>query len=826
MPEKIWSTKMNISEIASACNGRLVGPSSLEIKNIVIDSRRPFSSADSLYVAIVGARHDGHQYIADLYSRGLRAFVVGKSFDVAPFTQASFIVVDNTLTAFQDIALHHRSTSACRVVAITGSNGKTTVKEWLAQLVAGDMVTARSPRSYNSQTGVPLSLLTIEDDTQLAIIEAGISQCGEMEHLSRIVKPNDVIITNIGEAHQENFSSIDEKIAEKIKLCKGAERIVYNIDNDALASALKREYPQAKHITWSSKGTQAYCTVAVADSNNGKNITLDFDDKHLSINTQLTDAASVENIITAALYAAIVGINTAKIASRAAELSNIEMRLEQKEGVNDCLIINDSYNADLTSLSVALDMLHVLGTRRGLTKTLILSDLQQTGLPDAELYHRVKTLIAEKNVDRLIGIGKHISRALAGMPEALFFTSTEQFLGTFSTADFRQEAILLKGSRVFGFERIATMLASARHRTIMEINLNALSHNIAYFRRLLPPTTKLLCMVKAYSYGTGSFEIARLMQQQGVDYLGVAFADEGVELRAAGITLPIIVMNPEEHAFDVMLANHLEPEIYSELVLRRFAEAAKRAGIRNAEVHIKIDTGMHRSGFDFDQADHIADVLSELPNVHVASVFSHLVGADEAIHDDFSREQIARFKAATSRLRERLGYDFIRHILNSAGIERFTQDAMEMVRLGIGLYGVSAIDNSKLKNVATLRSFISLIRTVKAGDSIGYSRKTVVNRESRIAIVPIGYADGLDRRLSNGVGKVMINNKLCPIVGNVCMDLCMVDVTDVPNARESDSVIIFGDQHPVWEVSDAIGTIPYEVLTGIGRRIKRVYYIE
>lgn len=775
----------------------------IEVEHVLTDSRNLVVAEGSLFVALRGERHDGARYVADLYQRGVRAFICHKDFDTTPFADAKFILADNTLDEFHNMALEQRRQNKGRVVAVVGSNGKTIVKEWLAEIVGNNLRTVRSPRSYNSQVGVPLSLLNIKPDTELSIIEAGISQRAEMQRLEKIICPDDVIITNIGQAHQENFATIEQKLQEKMQIAVNAKRIFYCKEHKLIEDYLKKHYSSKELIGWSADEAREYTSLF-----------------------GLQDVISQENLMHAVNYAKAIGIAIEEIKARIPQLESITMRLEQKDGHNNCTIIDDAYNADIDSLSIALDSLRTLGDKKGLSRTVILSDLQQTGLPDRELYERVENLLKQNNVTRLIGIGQHISNSAINIANGQYFASTDDFLHSISTADFKDEAILLKGSRSFHFEKIVSLLEQRHHRTVMDVNMGALAHNIAYFRSFLKPTTKLLAMVKAYSYGTGSFEIAKLMQQQGVDYLGVAFADEGVELRQAGISLPIIVMNPEEHSYDVMLNNGLEPELSTIESLRKYSAMAHRLDIEKAPIHIKLDTGMKRSGFELPDMDEVAQVVTGSGNLKVVSSFSHLVGSDEAKHDDFTHRQLDIFKAATDRLEAGLGYKFIRHILNSAGIERFSEYQHDMVRLGIGLYGVSAVDNSRLRNVVTLKSYISQIRPVKAGESVGYSRKTYLNRDSLIAVVPIGYADGLDRRLSNGVGEVMIRGQKAPIAGNVCMDICMVDVTDVAGAKVGDVVTLFGDENPVWEMSDKIGTIPYEIMTGIGRRVKRIYFYD
>ncbi|MBQ3635338.1 MAG: bifunctional UDP-N-acetylmuramoyl-tripeptide:D-alanyl-D-alanine ligase/alanine racemase [Bacteroidales bacterium] len=824
--------KYSLSEIAEACGGRLVGSDVPCIDELLTDSRRLFVPERTIFVALRGERHDGHDYISDLYSRGMRAFMCEEPVQADKMGDASFVVVGDTLAALQKLAGYHRKKSKARVLAVCGSNGKTIVKEWLSQLVGGDMMTVRSPRSYNSQVGVPLSVLKIEEQTELAIIETGISKMGEMTKLNDIVLPDDVIVTNIGGAHQENFPSVDVKLREKLDIAEGAKRIYFCADQKDVASAIRRRFPSAELIGW---GTDPYVDYVVKSeqSGDGCQITVAHGGETMKFSFFMTDQMSIENISHTIVYAIDNGIDKAKVAERLLSIEPVGMRLEQKEGHNGCLIIDDAYNADLTSTEVALDMLHVLGDKKGLTRTVILSDMQETGLPDSVLYKRVERLLVEKKIDRLIGIGQHITDSLSALQPSegqrlrmQFFGSTEDFLRRMSTADFSHEAILLKGQRKFGFERISVMLENMRNRTVMQVNLASLAHNIAHFRSFLKPGVKLLAMVKAHSYGTGSFEIAKVMQQQGVDYLGVAFADEGVELREAGISMPIAVMNPEVHSFDLMLAYDLEPQIYGFEELEAYSQAVSRSGAASADVHIKFNTGMTRSGFEPEEAADVAQRLKEVGNLRVVSAFSHLVESEDPRADAGTLRQIEMFKGACEVLMKEIGYKFDRHILNSAGIERFSEHQMEMVRLGIGLYGLSAVDNSRLQNVVTLKSYVSLVRNVKAGETVGYNRRTRLTRDSKIAIVPIGYADGVDRRLSNGVGRVLIRGQFSPIAGNVCMDIIMVDVTDIAGVKAGDSVELFGDTDPVWNMASRIGTICYEILTGIGRRVKRVYYVE
>lgn len=819
--------KYSISALAEACGGTVVGDGNILISRLIIDSRKLFNPQGTLFVAIEGRQHDGHKYIEGLYSKGVRVFLVSSRFEeIVFYPDCTFLIVNHPLSAFQLIAGWHRRTVGCQVTAITGSNGKTIVKEWLSHLIGDDMITVRSPRSFNSQVGVPLSLWMLDHSTQLGIIEAGISELGEMEILERIIAPNSVLITNIGPAHQENFLSLEQKLTEKLMLCTHADTVFYCNDQPLVANAVEQMPVYARRVSW---GRRVGCELQVLEvqrKETGCVVNTVFQGAHCSFEILFSDAASIENALHAILMALSFGVDVSAVQKRCLSLQQVGMRMEQKEGHNNCLIIDDAYNADIGSLEIALDFLHQQGNKKGLAPTLILSDILQAGMSQEELYGRVVTLLKEKGVQRLIGIGPNISASLvAQFPEGRFFSSTSQFLAEMGVGDFRNEAILLKGSRVFMFERIAEMLELKRHRTVMEINLNALADNINHVRSQLKPSTKLLAMVKAFSYGSGSYEIASLMQHQKVDYLGVAFADEGYDLRTAGIDLPIIVMNPDVRSFGLMLNYDLEPEIYNVEMLLGFADAARSQGVDNVGVHIKIDTGMYRLGFLPHEIDALIDVLKSLPQLYVKSVFSHLVGSDEAVHDDFTHRQIDLFTSACNRIESAVGYPFIRHILNSSGIERFPEAQFEMVRLGIGLYGISSQQDSHLRNVATLRSYVSQIKTVPAGETVGYSRKSQVAVDTLIAVVPVGYADGLDRRLSNGAGKLLINGRFAPIIGNVCMDMCMADITDI-GVQEGDEVVVFGDAYPVWEMAKSVGTIPYEVLTGISRRVKRIYYYE
>ncbi len=748
------------------------------------------------------------------------------------FPEANFLVVSNTLDALQQLTAHHRKQFNYPVIAITGSNGKTIVKEWLWQLLRDDFSIVRSPKSYNSQVGVPLSVWQMEASHNLAIFEAGISRLGEMEKLQSILRPDIAILTNIGTAHDENFSGKDQKLAEKIKLLKGAEIIVCCKDEPTLYSKVKEEAGNSTIISWSRKSKADLQIARITKEKTETIIQGISNNQFSSIRIPFIDDASVENAIHCWTVLLHLGINSESISSRMQQLIPVAMRLELKEGVNNCSVINDSYNSDLGSLSVALDFLNQ--QQQYPKRTLILSDILESGKEEKELYTEVAQLIKGKRVNRIIGIGEAISRmqAIFGEMEKTFYPSTAGFLADYHNGLFHNETILLKGARVFGFEAISKIIQQKAHETVLEIDLNALVHNLNFIKSRLNPGTKLMAMVKAFSYGSGSFEIANVLQFHRVDYLAVAYADEGIELRKAGIVTPIMVMNPEEQSYDAMIRYNLEPELFSFRVLQLFDEAVKRYRIRHAEqppvaVHVKFDTGMRRLGFAEEDLNELIVRLSNSRDLVIRSVFSHLAASDEAEHDEFTRRQVKLFTAMSDELRLHFTYPIHRHILNSAGILRFPDAQFDMVRLGIGLYGIAATEDEQknLKNVSTLKTTISQIKNVPKGETIGYSRKGIANDNMKIATVPIGYADGLSRKLSNGAGKMFINGKPVFIVGNVCMDMCMLDISGI-NCAEGDEVIVFGADHPITELANDMGTIAYEVLTNVSRRVKRIYFQE
>lgn len=818
----------SIKEIAGIIRASAKKLHDSKISILLTDSRRLSFPEQSLFFALQTKSNDGHAYIQGLYKLRVRNFVVSE--ERPEFTSmpgANFLVVKDTLRALQKLAAYHRKQFNIPIVGITGSNGKTIVKEFLYQLLHNEFNIVRSPRSYNSQLGVPLSVWQMSGKNTLGIFEAGISQPDEMERLQPIIAPTIGIITNIGEAHQENFISSTQKCLEKLSLFNECEAIIYDGDNAFIGNCIESACLSHKAITWSRSDSDAPLYVASIEKKETETVlkcTLLGFDRTFTI--PFTDDASIENILhclALMLYLKPTSVNDTEKFKR---LEPVAMRLEVKQGINNCLLINDTYNSDINSLDIALDFQQSRRMGKNLKCTLILSDILQSGTLPKSLYKKVADLARRKRIDRVIGIGRDLKEYGDWFDmEKEFYRTTEEFIKSPSFKSFKEELILIKGSRHFHFEQISELLEKKVHETILEVNLDAVVHNFNYYRSKLKPETKMVCMVKAFGYGAGSYELAKTLQEHRCDYLAVAVADEGAELRKEGISIPLIVMNPELSSFNVLFENQLEPEVYSFRLLDAMIKETERRGITSYPIHIKIDTGMHRLGFQPDEIPAICDRLKAQSGVLVRSVFSHLVGSDSSIFDDFTNKQLDTFTLAAAQLETSLDYQVIKHILNSAGIERFTNQQMDMVRLGIGLYGVSASGQKGLLNVSTLKTTILQIQQVPAGDSIGYSRMSYVKRDSRIAIIPIGYADGLDRHFSNGGGEVSINGHRCPIVGNICMDACMIDVTDI-DAREGDSVIIFGAELPVSELSDKLKTIPYEILTSISPRVKRVYYRE
>lgn len=820
-----------IEQIAEILQGKnhLPSPQS-KVTRLLTDSRSLGFPEDTLFFAIKTRHGDGHNYIEELYKRGVKHFVVNDETLCSRYADANFIVVDNSLSALQALSAHHRREFNIPVVGITGSDGKTIVKEWLYQLTAGTYNVTRSPRSYNSQIGVPLSVWMLGEDSGLGIFEAGISQPQEMDKLEQIIKPTIGILTNISSAHQENFNTIQEKCIEKLSLFRKCDILIYNADNPIISKCITRSILPSREIAWSRTDPErALYIESTTKDERGTTVSYQYLTMKNSYRIPFLDEASIEDSINCLAAALYLMIPPEVIAERMEKLEPVAMRLEVKEGKRGCMIINDSYNSDTASLDIALDFMERRSNMSpGLKRTLILADIMQTGESAQTLYQTVIKHIAERKINKFIGIGKEINSQAEKFKslniECHFFDNTTEFIASPVIKGLQNECILIKGSRSFHFEDVTEALEKKVHQTILEVNLRALRDNLNNYRNNLERETKVVCMVKASAYGSGALEVGRTLQECNVDYLAVAVADEGAELRKEGITTGIIVMNPEPSSYKALFDNKLEPEVYSFGMLKSLVQAACHEGITDYPVHIKIDTGMHRLGFLPEEVPALIEELKRQTALTPRSVFSHFAGSDSTRFDDFTQEQVSRFEKAANMLQSAFSHKILRHICNSAGAERFTNVQYDMVRLGIGLYGISPIgENSKMQPISTLRTIILQIHNVPANETVGYSRKGVLGRDSRIAALPIGYADGLNRRLGNGNGYCIVNGKKAPYIGNICMDVCMIDVTDI-DCKEGDNVEIFGPALPVTTIADRLDTIPYEVLTSVSNRIKRVYY--
>ena len=816
----------SIEEIASVIGAKRIGNHPAHIDWILTDSRSLCFPEETLFFALKTKRNDGHKYIADLYERGVRNFVVGTlTTEPESYPDANFLVVGSPLKALQRLASRHREQFQVPVVGITGSNGKTIVKEWLYQILSPERIITRSPRSYNSQIGVPLSVWMMNEHTELGIFEAGISEMGEMEALKPIIQPTIGVLTNIGGAHQENFTSLQDKCMEKLQLFKDCDVIVYNGDNELISSCVSKSLFTAREIAWSTKDNERPLFIeSIQKDDTGITIKYRYLGFFKEYRIPFIDDASIENSLHCLAVALYLMVSPEDIAERMLHLEPIAMRLEVKEGKNGCILINDSYNSDFASLDIALDFMARRTEDKERKRTLILSDILETGQSGKLLYRQVAELVHSRGVNRIIGVGEEISASASRFEiEKNFFRSTSELIESGILSTLKNEVVLIKGARMFHFDQITDLLELKVHETILEINLNALTDNLNFYRNKLKPETKMVCMVKASAYGAGSFEIAKTLEDHRVDYLAVAVADEGADLRKAGIGSSIIIMNPEVTAFKTMFDYRLEPEVYSFHLLEELIKAAEREGATNCPIHIKIDTGMHRLGFDPADMPRLIERLKRQSAVIPRSVFSHLVGSDAERFDAFTRHQIETFEQAAAELQAGFSHKILRHICNTAGIQRYPGAQFDMVRLGIGLYGIDPFTNQMLHNVTTLKTTILQIHDVPADETVGYSRKGVLNRNSRIAALPIGYADGLNRHLGNGKGYCLVNGQKAPYVGNICMDVCMIDVTDI-DCKEGDKAIIFGDELPVTVLSDILDTIPYEILTSVSERVKRVYY--
>ncbi len=811
-------------EIAVVFNGEVSGVKDFEITEISVDSRSLVNPETALFFALKGINHNGHDYVVTLYGRGVRNFVISESLpEFTELAEANFFKVSDVKEALQTLAGWYRQQLNADVVSVAGSNGKTIVKEWIYQMLSDESDIYRSPRSYNSQIGVPLSLLEMTGNTRLAIIEAGISQPGEMVRLQQMIQPRVGIFTHLGDAHGENFKSQEAKLEEKARLFVDCEIIIGQAGAplDYIMSVAKIT---AKRIAWGDSDDVEVRVLENVQDSCGRRVVLEWKGSISTIHIPFADEASYENCMNAICLLLWKGKTLEYIVPRVEQLQPIAMRMEIKDGINHCVLINDYYNSDAASFQLALKTLMMQDAGRG--KVVILSDFVDVGTNEGGLYREIAGLLKKADVSVFIGIGENVSRykSFFQLQECRFYKDTESFLYQEKRESFKDQVILIKGARKFRFEYIAGFLQKQSHSTVLEVDMDAMVYNLNHFRSLLPRQTMVAVMVKAFSYGSGSVEIANLLQYQGVNYLMVAFADEGVELRAAGITIPIGVMNPEPESFDNMIEFGLEPEIYSLVLLKAFDAALVKHGIEKYPVHLKLNTGMNRSGLDVGDIDDLLDFFKTKRHVMIRSMFSHLAGSDEKKHDGYTQWQIDNFVSMTEEVQSHFDYHILRHILNSAGIERFGRYAFDMVRLGIGLHGISA-NGASLRPVSSFKTYIASVREVKGDQTVGYGRKGVLKRDSRIAVIPVGYADGLNRHLSCGVGEVMVCGKRVPIIGNICMDACMIDVTDT-QAQVGDEVEIFGKHIPVTELSDKLQTIPYEVLTSVSHRVKRVYFKE
>ena len=814
---------MNFSlhKITSILNAQFIGKNDhQEMEFLSIDSRSMQNGSKTLFFALVGHHHDAHDYIPELINKGVSNFVVS-TIPKSVENKANFLLVNNTLEALQHFAAHYRSQFHFPIIGITGSNGKTIVKEWLNFLLSPEYNLIRSPKSYNSQVGVPLSVLAINKQHNLGVFEAGISTVGEMKQLGSILRPTIGVLTTIGSAHDEGFESRSQKIQEKLKLFESAEVIIYQ-KNKLVENLIPAV---AKTFSWSFNEPSADVLLETENSEEHTILKIRFEGKHYPIKIPFQDTASIENAMPCLMVLLYLNYAPEIISARMEQLFPVEMRLKLKNGIHNTTLIDDSYSSDFQSLKIALDFLE--SQKHHQKKTLILSDIFQSGLANEELYEKVAQLVTANKINRIITVGKIISSYKGLFENCLPFESTEALSNALDNIPFGNETILIKGARTFQFENIVNYLEEKTHETVLEINLNAISHNLNFYKSKIKPTTKMMAMIKAFGYGSGGFEIAKLLAYHHVDYLGVAFADEGISLKTAGIDLPIMVLNPESTSFSAIIQYDLEPEIYSIKGLKAFLKIATEKKLIGYPIHLKLDTGMHRLGFEEENLEELIAVLKDNQVVQVKSILSHMATSDNLENHDFANYQIGLFETLSARICQELNIQPIRHLLNTSGISNYPKAQYDMVRLGIGLYGVSnnPEETKYLENVGTLKSVISQIRTIQEGESVGYGRRFIATEATAIATIPIGYADGISRAWGNGLGYVTIKNKKAPIVGSICMDMLMVDVTAIA-CKEGDTVIVFGKNPTVSYMASQLHTIPYEILTSISQRVKRVFYRE
>lgn len=819
----------SIEKITTLIGAHRYGKTEAHIQFLLTDSRSLCFPDETLFFAIKTNKGDGADYIPYLAEKGVKSFVVESLPANHKDSKVNYLVVPNVRKALQRLAERHRDEFQIPIVGITGSNGKTIVKEWLYQLLCSDKVITRSPRSYNSQIGVPLSVWLLDKHCEVGLFEAGISMPGEMEALRNIIQPTIGVFTFLGDAHQENFPSLQQKCTEKMSLFKDAQKVIVCADDLVVRRSIAAARLKGEVLTWSKSDRNAALYVsAIEKSDASTTVTYIYNGKEYKYSIPFISDSSIDNSITCALTSLQLGLTTDVIAERMPQLEQVGMRLEVNEGQHGITLINDSYNSDINSLKIALDFMHRRPDHKGRRRVLVLSDILQSGVEKKQLYSDVNDIVKANGVEKLIGIGDDIcdNEEQFNLDDKTFFHTVAAFISSDVFRNLHDEVILLKGARRFGFERIQELLVNKVHETTLDVNLSAVVANLGYYRSFMKPETKLVCMIKADAYGAGAVEIAKTLQDHRVDYLAVAVADEGVVLRRNGITQNIMVMNPEMSSFKTLFDYELEPEVYSFRLLDALINAAKKEGVTGFPCHIKLDTGMCRLGFDPQKdLDELIKRLKSQDAVIPRSVFSHFVGSDSDDFDDFSARQFALFDEGSSKLQAAFKHKILRHICNSAGIEHFPERHLDMCRLGLGLYGINPRDNSIINNVSTLKTTILQMRNVPAGHSIGYSRRTVLDRDSIIAAIPIGYADGLNRKLGNRNGYCLVNGQKADYVGNICMDVCMIDVTGI-DCCEGDSVEIYGNNLPVTILSDKLGTIPYEVLTATSNRVKRVYFEE
>ena len=813
------SFSYTLNQLAGFCRAHFVGVSKEAcIQELLIDSRKAKSSNKHLFIAIKGIHHNGHSFIEELYIKGVRNFLISEPhFNRAKFPEANFLIVENSLSALQQIAQQHRLKFNIPIIAITGSNGKTIVKEWLSSCIQDYSNVCKSPKSYNSQLGVPLSVLALNDTAEIAVFEAGISQKNEMYNLQQIIQPSIGIFTNIGQAHSENFSSISQKVNEKFILFSETEKLIYCKDHLEIHTTVLRDY-KGEVFPWSRKDSSAcfYIKEVLVDSEKSL-VTLVKSGIEQIFSLPFKDEASIENCLHVIVVLLVLNTGTKKIQNSLNKLESLAMRLELKEAKGNSLLINDAYSSDLDSLKIALDFLH---QQSGNSKKIaILSDLDETGISKAELFPKLMHLLDSFEVEQVIGVGDNFKEFEVLFPNCTCFRTTEEFIDNLSRFNFHDAALLLKGARRFQFEKIAKLLEQKIHETVLEVNLNAISDNFHYYKSKLYSETKVMVMVKAFSYGNGSYEIAHHLEYHKADYLAVAYVDEGIALRKKGIRTPIMVLNPDVSQFKQLIENCLEPEIYSFRQLIVLQQELSKTDQFNYPIHLKVDTGMRRLGFQSNEIDKVVDWISKHKEIRLASVFSHLASTEDS---SFTNIQIDEFNSVCTLISSLVKTPFLKHILNSSGIINYPESQFDMVRLGIGLYGIG---DENLSNCSSLKSVISQIKEVYPGESVGYNRSFYSQDKIRIAIVPIGYADGLNRALSNGVGQFYINGLPAKIVGYICMDMCMVDISLI-EAQEGDEVIIWTKQAQIHSIAESLNTIAYEVLTNVSQRVKRVFVQE